>query len=94
MALKWSTVKREHVTRACELLVAGDHRPRAQAKGIFVAFGGKRLPAKHALRLAYCLANNLELDANVQFASGEGTVKLLQALGFTVERALPPQRQG
>ena len=85
MALNWSTVKREHVTRACEMLVLGEHRPRVQAKGIFVAFSGQRLPAKQALRLAYCLANNIPLDADLKFSSGEGTVKRLQRLGFTVE---------
>lgn len=87
MALEWSTVKREHVTRACELLVAGEHRPRAQAKGLFVVFGAQRLPAKHALRLAYCLANGLPLDGPVKFASGEGTVRFLKELGLAVERA-------
>jgi hypothetical protein len=56
------------------------------AKGLFVAFGDKRLPAKHAVRLAYCLANDLPLDTELRFSSGEGTVKLLQRLGFTVER--------
>lgn len=92
MALDWSTVKREHVIRACELLVSGEHRPRVQAKGLFVLFGGQKLPAKHALRVAYCLANQLGLDANVRFASGEGTVRFLQGLGFAVERASPLQK--
>lgn len=86
MALNWSTVKREHVERACGLLIAGEHRPRVPAKGLFVLLDGQRLPAKHTLRLAYCLANNLPLSAELKFSSGEGTVKLLEKLGFATER--------
>ena len=88
MALDWSTVKGEHVSNACELLLKGRGHPRASAKGLFVVIEGQRLPAKHVLRLAYCLANELSPEAAPKFASGEGTVKLLQRLGFAVERTL------
>lgn len=86
MALNWSTIKREDVERACELLSDGQHVPRTPPKGLFVVVGDRHLPAKHTVRLAYCLANNLPLDTNVKFASGEGTLKLLRSLGFAVER--------
>jgi hypothetical protein len=84
--LDWSTVKRENVAAACQLLLKGERLPRAQAKGIFLVFEGNRLPAKHALRLAYCLANELPLDSNITFSSGDGTINKLRALGFSVER--------
>jgi hypothetical protein len=84
--LDWSTVKREHVETACQLLLKGERLPRARAKRIFLVFNDDRLPAKHALRLAYCLANGLQLDATVNFTSGDGTISKLRALGFSVER--------
>lgn len=85
--LNWSSVTREHVARACEFLSRGEHVPRAQAKGIFLIYQNQRLPAKHALRLAYCLANKLPLDSVLKFSSGEGTVRVLRSLGFSVERS-------
>lgn len=84
--LDWSTVKREHVVTACQLLLKGERLPRAQAKGIFLVIESNRLPAKHTLRLAYCLANGLPLDSTITFSSGDGTVNKLRALGFSVER--------
>lgn len=86
MGFDWSTVQRQHVVRACELVLAGEHRPRVSAKGLFVVFQEQRLPAKHIARLAYCLASNLPLDTNLKFASGEGTLSLFQKLGFNVAR--------
>ena len=86
MGLKWSTVKPEHVTQACELLLQGKLQPRAQAKGLYLVFRDQRLPAKHVVRLAYCLANDLPTDAKFKFASGEGTLRLLRSLGFVVTR--------
>jgi hypothetical protein len=86
MALRWSTVKREHVAKACDLILSGQHQPRASAKGLFLLYGEQRLPVKHALRLAYCLANELPLDTPVKFASGEGSLNLLRRLAFTVSR--------
>lgn len=89
MALDWSTIKAEHVMKACDLLLKGDHRPRVQPKGLFLIYRDQRFPAKHAVRLAYCLANKLPLETALKFSSGEGTVKLLRGLGFAVERAFP-----
>lgn len=90
MALNWKTLRAEHVQKACEMLLAGQHRPRPNAKGLYVDFQGHRLPAKQVMRVAYCLANDLSPDANLKFASGEGTLKRLQDLGFSVERCTIP----
>ena len=87
MALDWFTVKAEHVRAACDLVMRGENQPRAKAKGIFVLFDGQFLPAKHVLRTAYCIANKLPADSAPKFASGEGTIKVLRDLGFTVERS-------
>lgn len=90
MALNWTSVKAEHVAKACELLQSGAHRPRAPAKGIVLTYQDSEFPAKHALRLAYCMANKLPLTAEVKFASGDGTIKLLRSLGFVAERKVQP----
>ena len=79
MALNWNAVRAEHVARACDLLLTGQHRPKAQAKGLLVTYKGQSLPAKHMLRLAYCLANGLPLESKLKFASGEGTLARLKA---------------
>ena len=84
MKLDWNTVGREHVDQACKLVREGKHAPRAQAKGIFLVSKGERLPAKHVLRLAYLLANNMSLDTKLKFSSGEGTVRRLRNMGFEV----------
>jgi hypothetical protein len=85
--LDWSTVRPEHVTAACKLLLSGENRPRSKAKGIFLLLEGQSLPAKHVLRVAYCLANKIPADSAPKFSSGEGTVKVLRDLGFSVQRA-------
>ena len=87
MALNWDTVRAEHVKRACDLVASGERTPRSTAKGLFVSYNERNLPAKHVLRLAYLLANNLPLDKELRFASGEGTLNRLRALGFTVARS-------
>ena len=87
MALNWDTVRAEHVKQACDLVASGERAPRSTAKGLFISYNERDLPAKHVLRLAYLLANNLSLDKELRFASGEGTLKRLSALGFTVTRA-------
>lgn len=85
MALNWSSVKKENVERACQMILSGDTPARVTAKGIFVLFGQQHLPAKHVLRIAYCLANGLPMDTELRFSSGESTVKKLRNLGFEVE---------
>lgn len=86
MGLDWGSVRSEHVEKACELYLAGQNSPRSVAKGLFLVFGEKVLPAKHVVRMAYQLANDRPLDSPLRFASGEGTVRLLRGLGFTVKR--------
>lgn len=86
MKINWKSVRTEHVTKACELVSENAKRPRVGAKGIFVTFRGQGLPAKHVLRLAYCIANELPLDSIVKFSSGDGTVNRLRELGFDAMR--------
>lgn len=86
MPLEWSKLKAEHVSRACSLLAEGKVKSAPREKELFVIFDGRRFPAKQVAKLAYCLANQLPLDATLKFASGEGTLKRLQDLGAKVER--------
>ncbi len=86
MALEWSKLEAEHVSRACSLLTEGRVKSSPRKTGLFVIFEGQRLPAKQVAKLAYCLANQLPLDSTLNFASGEGTLKRLQELGAKVER--------
>jgi hypothetical protein len=44
------------------------------------------------MRLAYCLANNLSLDTQLKFASGEATLNFLRDRGFAAERQDPAKR--
>ena len=82
--LNWSSIRPEHVTSACEKLLA-DHA-RSPVRGIAVVFRGKAIPAKFVLRLAYQLANGLEPGAPLKFSSGEGTIQRLRKLGLDVSR--------
>jgi hypothetical protein len=86
VALNWSTVKAEHVSKACDLLLNGEQLPRSKAKGIFILHANKELPAKHVVRIAYCLANSLPLGTSLKFSSGDGVVNLIRKLGFDVRR--------
>jgi len=85
MGLNWKSVKAQHVTEACDALLKSAD-PRLKPGSLVVAYGGKQLPAKAVLRLAYCLANNIPPETQPKFASGEGTLKLLLSLGFRAER--------
>lgn len=89
MAIDWSIIGREHVIKACDLLLKGKERSPTKAKGLFVVIEGQQLPAKQVVRLAYCLASKLSVESAPKFSSGEGTVKLLQRLGFAVDRISP-----
>jgi hypothetical protein len=86
MSLNWKTVRAVDVAQACDLIASSQSRPRASAKAIFVVRDGIALPAKHVLRIAYCLANKLPLDTKLQFSSGDATINTLRNLGFAVER--------
>jgi hypothetical protein len=84
MALDWSTVKPLHVADACETLLKSSSI--SKTRGLFVKFNGQPLPAKVVARLAYARANNLAPESVPKFASGESLLKLLERLGFAVER--------
>lgn len=86
MALNWKSVKSEHIAQACELLLRGEHKRRTPPKGIFVSYKDSALPAKHVLRLGYCIANNIPPSTALKFSSGDGTIKLLRSLGFEAGR--------
>jgi hypothetical protein len=84
MALKWNTVRPEHVRTACDRIAAG--KARTSVSGLVVWHHEQALPAKEVLRTAYRLANNLGADEDVKFSSGDATLRLLVALGFSAER--------
>jgi hypothetical protein len=86
MSLNWRTVRTIDVEQACALVASGEQPARVPAKGIFLTRNGQLLPAKHVLRLAYCIANKLPLDSKLKFSSGDGTVNTLSRLGFAIER--------
>lgn len=90
MALKWNTVRAEHVRSACEKVAAG--KARENISGIVVWYNDRALPAKEVLRTAYRLANNLAEDEEVKFSSGDATLRLLEALGFKAERVETSRR--
>ena len=90
MGLNWRTVQASNVEQACMLVESGQQPTRAPAKGIFLVRGGQLLPAKHVLRLAYCIANKLPLHTELKFASGDSSINLLRSLGFEVERRGSP----
>ena len=89
MALNWKSISATDVEKACDLVLRGEFSPKAQAKGIFIIQGENKLPAKHVLRLAYCIANGLPLDSKLKFSSGESLVKRLCSLGFDIEHTQP-----
>ena len=84
--IEWRAIHADHVQRACELTLGGQYPARAKAKGIVIRFREQELPAKHVVKLAYCLAKGLPLGTEVNFASGDGTIKLLRQLGFEAQR--------
>ena len=86
MSLNWRSVRASDVEQACQLVESGQQPTRTPSKGIFLIRNGNRLPAKHVLRLAYCIANKLPLDSKLKFSSGDGTINRLRGLGFEVER--------
>jgi len=88
MGLNWQSIRATDVQRACDMVESGQQTSRTPSKGIFLTRNGRQLPAKHVLRLAYCLANNMPLDSKLKFASGESSISLLRGLGFTVDRTV------
>lgn len=89
MALKWNTVRAEHVRAACEEVAAAT--TRSVVSGIIVWHNEQALPAKEVLRSAYRRANNLAPEVPVNFASGDATLRLLTTLGFSAQRLGEPR---
>jgi hypothetical protein len=90
MSLNWHSVRASDVEQACQLVESGEQPTQEPSKGIFLIRNGNPLPAKHILRLAYCIANKLPPHTELKFASGDSTIKLLRQLGFDVERRGSP----
>ena len=86
MAIKWSSIGTEHVTRALELLAKDPANRNRGGRSLFVVHQSLSLPAKDVMRMAYLLANKLPTDTKVKFSSGEGIMARLKSLGFAVER--------
>ena len=84
--LNWSSVRKEHLDQAISLVRSGKYQPRVQAKGILVMFDGDALPAKYIAKLAYQLANGLEIDGWLDFTSGDRIVRLFEEAGYSVKR--------
>jgi hypothetical protein len=89
MNLNWLTVHKEHLAQAIELVRTGKYRPRLQATGIRVEVDGIALPAKYIAKLAYQIANGLELDGRLDFASGDRIVRLFENAGYRISRTPP-----
>jgi hypothetical protein len=96
MSLNWESVRAADVEQACRLVESGQEPARTPPKGISICIiqNGHRLPAKHVLKLAYCIANRLPLGSRLEFASGDSTIKLLRSLGFEVERVIKSAKPG
>ena len=94
MSLNWRSVRATDVEQACQLVESGSQPTRTPSKGIFLIRNGNPLPAKHVLRLAYCIANKLPLLTELKFASGDSSINLLRSLGFEVERRGSPAEPG
>ena len=77
----FAKIRREHVEQAF-------HELEAQGVGAgggsyFVSIGGKELPAKWVLRVAYRLANGVEIPASA-CSGGTFTAKILEGIGVSV----------
>lgn len=84
MALNWKSVTADHVRTALKQVVASKSADRVF--GLVIVNEGRMLPAKEVLRVAYRLANKLSDDAPIKFSSGDGTLNVLQRLGFNAKR--------
>jgi hypothetical protein len=84
VTLNWKSISAEHVRVALKQI--GATKSGDRTSGLVVIDGSRKLPAKDVIRTAYRLANNLPQDATVKFSSGDGTLKVLNDLGFRAER--------
>jgi hypothetical protein len=88
VSLNWSSVRAEHVIKACELALSTPKKPDVKENGLYIVHLNQILPAKYILRLAYCIANNLPMSSKLKFASGESNIRLLKRLGFSAGRRM------
>lgn len=84
MALNWKSVTDEHVREALRRVLAS--RPNNRLSGLVIIDGDRAVSAKEVLRSAYRIANKLPADAEIKFSSGDGTLHVLQKLGFNAAR--------
>jgi len=84
MALNWKSITADHVNAA--LKQVGETRSGNRTSGLIAFEVNRALPAKEVLRVAYQLANRLPVNTELKFSSGDGTLKVLQNLGFRAER--------
>jgi hypothetical protein len=87
VALNWKSVTADHVREALQRVLAA--RSINRASGLIVMEGDRAVSAKEVLRLAYRIANRLPADAEIKFASGDGTLNILRNLGFSATRVDP-----
>jgi hypothetical protein len=92
MALSWKVVTTEHVRKACQV-VAARHGDEQRTTGLVVIHEKARLRAKDVARVAYLLATNQPLDADLRFASGETMLNFLRKHGCLVERTSPRPKE-
>jgi hypothetical protein len=86
VALNWKSVTAEHVRTALREVAVS--KSTARKSGLVIVDGDRHLPAKDVLRVAYRLANKLPNNAPVKFSSGDGTLNVLQRLGFDAKRVI------
>lgn len=84
MALNWKSVTADHVKAAFKQVGAAKSGNRSS--GLVIFEGERALSAKEVLRVSYLLANRLPPNTALKFSSGDGTLKVLQNLGFRAER--------
>jgi hypothetical protein len=94
MAIDWKVLRPEHVSQACEIWLTTATSTRVRGKGLVVRYRNRELPAKAVLQLAYRVAKGLPMGAEVRFASGDGTIRLLKSLGFEAGRSTGSEMTG
>jgi hypothetical protein len=88
VALNWKSVTADHVRAALRQVAASKSANRVS--GLVIFHEGRTLSAKEVLRVAYRLANQMPEDAPLKFSSGDGTLNVLQRLGFNARRCGAP----
>ena len=87
MAINWNSVKPEHVRQACESMLSSGGHSKISPTGLAVQYKDQQLPVKQVLKLAYQIANGPGSGIGLDFASGEGAIRMLKTMGFVAGRA-------